>query len=111
MVSGNLRVNIFTLAIANDSYGMESVRLNRVEFPYGIASNYMVSTRSFYVVSHRYMDCNDDCWDMVFNDLRSAFATFGNEAVRRSIPSNERVYGKVEWTELWRYHRHELSNT
>lgn len=109
MMKVNLEANVSELAIANDFYGVENIMLSRVVFPWMAASNYMLSSRSFYVVSHHYMDCDDDCWDMVFNDLRSAAAEFGKEVNRRGCPSNDRVYGRVEWTESWPYYRHELA--
>ena len=109
MLRLKLEACVSELAIANGPYGIENVMLKRVVFPWMAASNYALSSRSFYVVSHHIMDCDDDCWDMVFNDLRSAAAVFGKEANRRGCPSNDRVYGHVEWTESWPYYRHELA--
>ena len=110
MVEFDLKACFTELASANDDVCTENVRLYRVVFPWMAASNCVLSTRVFYLVSHRVMDADDMCWDRIFNDLRGAVSAFGKEANSRygKDGKGDRKYGKVEWEKEWRYYMDEM---
>ena len=110
MIEYNLKACVTELASANCDDGTENVNLMKVVFPWMAADNCVLSTRSYYVVSHHLMDYDEYCWDRVFPDMRSAVAAFGKEANHRygKNGEGEKKYGRVEWTEDWPYYRDEL---
>ena len=95
------------LASATSKDGTENTNLKMIDFPWRIAENWVLHNSGFYVVDHSLMDCDGSCWNLVFNDLKSAVACFGEEANRKR-KSGGRIYGKVKWTDNWKYYRTEL---
>jgi len=96
------------LAGAEDEYGTEWVRVYEFRFPW---NDYHFSDHRFFVVKHRIMDWDNACWDVFFNDLRSAMAEFGKEVNRKARYGDgriERIYGKPKYSEEWKYVRDEL---
>lgn len=96
------------LVWADDPDGTEWIRLYEFRFPW---NDYHFSNTRFFVIRHRLMDWDDECWDLFFNDLRSAMKAFGKEVVRNvryGDGHTERKYKKPEYCDDWSYYRDEL---